>query len=222
MRKEVISFEDPTDENWKSTEIKTNKKKKKNCNQKRNQRKLTFTERFYPEKTPKYFSVIHRIFNHTWTRFKLIHSYWINSLTKQPHYDVVLSRTGSLINYPNRFRRRKATYNEVFKCFKSLGNQCSTEYGNIPVLTFFLIYATTLYNQVSKKLIKYLSHKTLARSLSSLKKKPLGWYYKLKNVNNFLMSLSTSFQSSAFPLWHHHHRGKAFLLCMMNSDGWVL
>ena len=29
MRKEVISFEDPTDENWKSTEIKTNKKKKK-------------------------------------------------------------------------------------------------------------------------------------------------------------------------------------------------
>ena len=73
MRKEVISFEDPTDENWKSTEIKTNKKK--NCNQKRNQRKLTFTERFYPEKTPKYFSVIHRIFNHTWTRFKLIHSY---------------------------------------------------------------------------------------------------------------------------------------------------
>lgn len=39
MRKEVISFKDPTDENWKSTEIKKKINKNKKCNQKRNQRK---------------------------------------------------------------------------------------------------------------------------------------------------------------------------------------
>ena len=39
-----------------------------------------------------------------------------------------------------------------------------------------------------------------------------------RTINNLLRSLSSSRQSSAFPLWRHHRR-KLFQLCLSNSPG---
>ena len=52
---------------------------------------------------------------------------------KTTHDGVILSQINSLTSNPLCFKVRKATYDEVLKCHKSLPNYCSAGYGNILV-----------------------------------------------------------------------------------------
>ena len=47
--------------------------------------------------------------------------------------DVILSHTDSLAGTHDNFKLQKLTYNDVLKSLKSLRNDCSTGYNNIPV-----------------------------------------------------------------------------------------
>ena len=47
--------------------------------------------------------------------------------------DVILSQIDSLTSSHDSFKLQKGTYNDVLKSFKSLRNNCSTRYDNIPV-----------------------------------------------------------------------------------------
>ena len=132
------AHKNPTDENWRTQRESRNKIKKAV-----KEKKTQFYRKVLSSKNrKKIWKVIHRILNPNMSTLQADPSELNEYFNKTPERlfgqnattnDVILSHIDSLTSSHDSFKLQKVTYNDILKCLKSLRNDCSTGYDNIPV-----------------------------------------------------------------------------------------
>ena len=132
------AHKNPTDENWETYRELRNKIKKVI-----KENKTQFYRKFLSSKNSKeIWKVIQRILNPNMSTLQTDSSALNEFFCKTAERlvgqnattdDVILSHTDSLTGTHDNFKLQKLTYNDVLKSLKSLRNDCSTGYNNIPV-----------------------------------------------------------------------------------------